>query len=160
MTGRGAPRRLRALPAALLILGALPGCTPAKLWRGEPGADVTVLVPGAARARIESACGPPIRTSPANAGVAWCLYEIDGGRPPDPVRACACALVDLMTLCLLETSDEWRAAATAGHGVTFPVIVSYDGAGTALGTFEQFAVLPPDGRVPAGAEPWTPVPRR
>ena len=152
--------RASAFLVAALLAASLDGCIALPVARGCPGSDAIApkLVPGVPRAVIEELAGAPIRERHGDGGVVFRLYEYQhpGAREGSLSLACMVAVGDVMTAFILELvvlvkpqMDNW----CANRPVARRVYVSYDAAEVSLSTFDEFAVLPPDGRAPASPGP-------
>lgn len=152
-------RRPRSLLLALVL--ACASCSVIRLGSDEPGADISVVARGAQRTQVEGALGVPVREWRNANGVDFRTYEYDAGREGSIGDASAAAFLDVATVFLwelffvLDPEPFLRGRRSTGR-----VVVSYDADGVALGAFDEFAVLPADGRAPPGTATWTPAPRR
>jgi hypothetical protein len=147
------------LPLALAACaGFLPGCLVVQRTRDQPGSDPQVLAPaGLDRTAIEQALGPPLRDWRPNNRVRYAQYVFHETVKADAGAAGALAFMDVITLGMLEV----MAAAAPGKefspdsGMPYRLIwVGFDGAGNALGVFEEFAGLPDE--LPVGEPKATP----
>jgi len=151
-------RRLAALLAAAMLLG---GCAVGLAVRNEPGIDLSVIMPGVTtREAAEVVLGKPIREWTTALAVRYCIYSYYGGARPEYAGAATLLFLDVISLGLAELFyqlDPEVARDMAESGKRYPLVaVSYDTAGRVIGMFpefDQFAVLPPDGRPPASANP-------
>jgi hypothetical protein len=131
------------LMLALFIMG----CTVARSYRDEPGADVNSVRPSINQTQVEAILGKPIRCWQSSTGIRYCLYEYDAGVKGSGGDAAALAFVDAITLGLFElfasmdSSHSFRPQHGKGR-----IIISYDVNNMVLGTFGEFDELPPDGR--------------
>ena len=134
----------------LLVVSFSTGCFAVKLAKGEKGADVTEVQPGATRANAEAILGHPVRKWTSSTGIRYVTYYYDAGRPPNMPEAEAAVMMDLKTAGIFEfvvavnESKPWN--------ITERVVISYDDRAVALGIFDEFDELPPDGR--SGSRRW------
>lgn len=141
------PGRILPSVAMITILAALSGCLVVKSVRGEKGADVHNVQPGANRTVVDMALGPPLRDWMSGTVVRYALYEYDAGIPPSYGDAIGHAILDLVLVGAWEIP--W--AINGKHPGEYNrrrarVVVSYDEQDTVLGIFDEFDELPPDGR--------------
>jgi hypothetical protein len=154
--------RLPALLSILALASICARCTVAQLASGEKGIDVTKIQPGLTRSEAEAVLGPSIKKWKSPSGVTYRIYQYDSGRPPNVSDAAGAALMDIMTLGLLEVfmalqqsmgqsqilwKDYMDKQRTTGR-----VVISYDDQDVILGVFDEFEELPTDGR--SGPKQW------
>jgi hypothetical protein len=146
--------------AALALCASLSACAVVRAASSEPGVDVSIVAAGAPKSRIEERLGAPVRSWSNSAGTRFRTYQYDAGREASPGDAAALAFLDVTSAFLFELfiALDRTPAIENVHRIDRRVVVSYGADDAALGTFEEFAVLPADGRVPPGGKPWTPVP--
>jgi hypothetical protein len=149
-------RRIASLGAAL----SLASCSVVRAATSDPGADVSVLSVGTTRAKVESALGPSVHAWSNDSGTAFRTYRCDAGREGSALDVFAFGMMDVATMGLWELIVLLDPKPMAIRRLDRRVVVSYGADDAVLGTFEEFAVLPKDGRVPPGGKPWTPVPSR
>lgn len=143
-------RRLSLLLVAWIIVAALQGCAVHKVWKGEPGDDLSSLRPGMTLDQIEAVVGTSDREWYTSMGVRYRLYRYDAGIPPDKADAGAILFLDVISLGMMEVinaaSDQ---SFTAEPHEFLDLAVSYDVRGVAIGIFtgvDTTTVLPEDGR--------------
>ncbi|HLA82038.1 MAG TPA: hypothetical protein VJP78_10565 [Thermoleophilia bacterium] len=126
------------------------GCTAVRLATGGPGATVAPIHPGTARAAAEAVLGSPVREWTSPTGVRYATYQYDTGSRPNIPEAIAVALLDLISLGLIEYFERRDGNPTIGRNearrTSARVVVSYDDRDVILGIFDEFAELPADGR--------------
>ncbi|HXZ91486.1 MAG TPA: hypothetical protein VEG36_01270 [Burkholderiales bacterium] len=138
--------------AMFLLVAALAapaGCTVSELAKGRPGKDLSEIVPGIPRSKVESIVGAPGREWATPSGVRYRLYRYDAGVPPAKADAATFAFFDVLSLGL------WEAFSKPGEWLGPPraawLGVSYDAQDRVIGVFPdttEFANLPDDGRRP------------
>lgn len=135
-----------ALLVLLVMVGT--GCTVNKLAAPVEGKDITTVQSGITREQVEALLGSPTREWSSKTGIDYCMYEYDAGYPGDNASAALWAVMDVMSLGLFELYHELGLYPdpTKGQHLKSRVIVSYDNEGTVLGVFDEFAVLPDDGK--------------
>ncbi len=140
-------RPLRYLAVTVFML--LAACGVADKLEPLAGTDVRPLRVGVPRAEAERVLESPFRQWSSEHGVSYALYEFDEGATPNYGDAVGIAIMDVITLGLFELFYALDPEGTfqARHDrTTGRVVVAYDEAGVVLGLFDEFAVLPPDGR--------------
>lgn len=143
-------RRLSMLPVAWISMAALQGCAVHKVWKGEPGDDLSSLRPGMTLEQVEAVVGTSDREWYTSLGVRYRLYRYDAGIPPNKSDAGAILFLDVISLGMVEVIE----AATDESFTTKPhevhdLAVSYDHRDVAIGIFtgvDTSTVLPEDGR--------------
>jgi hypothetical protein len=155
-------QRSARLVAAMVLSVASAGCSVVRSATSDPGVDVSIVAVGAPRTQIEERLGSPVRAWSNDSGTAFRTYQYDAGREASFGDATGCAFMDVATVFLWELfiALDPEPAIREMRRITRRVVVSYGADGAVLGTFEEFAALPADGRVPPGTAPWTPVPPR
>lgn len=131
----------------VLLIAAATGCTVSKFATPVEGKDVTTVQPGNTREQVEALLGLCTREWDSETDVHYCMYEYDAGYPGDKAGAALWSVMDVMSLGLFELYseiDDWDP--TKGQHLKSRVIVSYDSQGTVMGVFDEFAVLPDDGK--------------
>lgn len=131
------------------VLAALAGCVASELAKGRPGKDLSEIVPGMPRTKVESIVGAPGREWTTPSGVHYRLYRYDAGVSPNKADAAFFAFFDVLSLGL------WEAFTTPEEALAPPreawLGVSYDAEDRVIGVFPditEFASLPDDGRRP------------
>ena len=145
-------RRLSLLLVASVIVAALQGCAVHKVWKGEPGEDLSSLRPGMTKEQIEAIVGTSNREWHTSQGVHYRLYPYDAGIPPDKADAGAILFLDVISLGMVEiinaaTDQPFTTKSREIHDLA----VSYDLRDVAIGIFtgvDTSTVLPEDGRNP------------
>jgi hypothetical protein len=97
--------------------------------------------------------GEPHRCWTNDAGVEYCLYEVDAGRASQPMMALGWLAVDILTVGTMEfvglgNDTEEEKDRFYGGAETTRFIVSYGETNRALGLFGEFDELPQDGIPP------------
>jgi hypothetical protein len=142
---------VRLLRGAALItaLAMLTGCVVVRSWRGEKGADVSQVQPGAKRAVAETVLGLPLEEWVSQTGIRYALYEYNAGIPPHPGDAATAALLDLVTFGIFEIitykSTGWRHPGEYDRRRA-KIVIAYDARQVVLGIFGEADELPPNGR--------------
>jgi hypothetical protein len=143
----------------LIVAAAiLSGCTIIKSASREKGVDPSAIQPGVSRTDAEAVLGESIRQWTSETGIRYRLYRYDDGHRPDLGMAGVFIFLNAITLGLHEV---FAVVTPAGQSITVstdrrtfvPVIVSYNEADIILGVFDEFAVLPTDGR--SGPREWS-----
>jgi len=132
-----------------LLLVGITGCTVSKFATPVEGKDVTTVQPGSTREQLEALLGACIREWNSETGILYCMYEFDAGYPGDKASAALWAVLDVMSLGLFELYPAigvYPEDPTEGQHLKSRIIVSYDNDGNVLGVFDEFAVLPDDGK--------------
>ena len=133
----------------ITALAMLTGCVAVRSWRGEKGADVSHVQPGAKRADAEKVLGPPQQEAVSPEGVRYVLYEYNAGIPPHYGDAVTAALLDVVTFGIFEIitykNSGWRHPGEYDRRQP-KVVIAYDARAVILGIFDESAELPPDGR--------------
>ena len=150
---------------ALLVLAAMTGgCSVQQALTAQPGTDLSVLAPGAARSQVEYVLGPPIKTLRTRGGVVYSTYYIRSGTEQRTDLALANAGLDVVTLGLWELVHR-RQGYLENRPRSEVMAVTYDDADRVIDLFPDFnyiAEMPADGRrvrtggtspVPSSAEP-------
>ena len=137
---------LYASVLTLLLSGA--GCAVVLIATSREGTDVCAVKPQATREDVEKILGSCLRQWESKSGIRYCKYEYDGGYSGSLGGAAAFAAIDILSLGMTEAvvATSGTDAATVVGGKIGRIIVSYDNDDTVLGVFEEFAVLPDDGR--------------
>ncbi len=138
--------RLRTGLLVGLIAGLAAGCSVADSMSGEPGVDVSLVTPGATRATVESKLGSPVRSWVSEHGVGYSLYQFDIGVPPNAWTTAANVVMDIATVGFWEVAWETEEHLKQSDRKSGRVVVSFDEKGVVLGLFDEFDVLPDDGR--------------
>lgn len=146
--------------AAAFLAVAAAGCSVVRSATSDPGVDLSIIEAGVPRAQIEERLGEPVHVWSNESGTAFRTYQYDAGREASVGDAVACVFMDVATVCLWELAMALDSKLRDQRRITRRVVVSYAADGAALGAFEEFAVLPADGRVQPGSARWTPVPPR
>ncbi len=126
------------------------GCMVAEFATGRPGADLAQVHAEASKQDVETVTGKPLRCWTNEAGVEYCLYEVDAGRGSQPGNALLFLFMDIITLggwelIGLQARTEEEKDAFYGGAETSRIIVSYSETDEALGLFGEFDPLPEDG---------------
>jgi hypothetical protein len=148
------------LAAAAAIALAPAGCAVVRAARGEPGTDVSIVAPGTPRTAIEERVGAPLHEWRSGTGVDFRTYRYDPGYAGSFGDAAGIAFLDVITLFVGEVICFFRPEALHVPNKGARVVVAYGADGVALGAFDEYAVLPADGRATPGSPAWTPAPRR
>lgn len=140
---------LRRLLVRLLLLSlTTTGCTVAAALRDVPGADISVIRPGAERSAVQAIVGAPLREWTTVAEIRYGVYNYDGGRPGSAADASAMLFMDVITAGLFEF---FMLVGTDGFdrsGLPRQMAVAYDRSERVVGVFDDFGdfeVLPADG---------------
>jgi hypothetical protein len=144
------PHALALCAAGITLAISLGACSIGTALSGRPGVDVSGIKPGAERAQVETAIGPPHREWQSAAGVTYCFYEFDGGVKPTVGGAALLLLVDVGTAGLMEVATHNATPDALVGAEKVRRIISYDAASIVLGVFAEDADLPADGRPRAG----------
>jgi len=142
------PRKI----AVFLLLGALAalaGCAVSQVAKGRPGQDLSEIVPGVTRAKVESVLGASKREWTTKAGVRYRMYRYDAGVAPSTSDASAIAFMDVISLGLSEAF--WDGPTLLGPSREAWLGVSFDEKDRVIGAFPditEFESLPEDGRTP------------
>jgi hypothetical protein len=146
---RSHPLKLLRGAALITALAMLTGCVVVRSWRGEKGADVSQVQPGAKRAVAETALGLPLEEWVSQAGIRYALYEYNAGIPPHPGDAVTAALLDVVTFGIFEfityKNTGWRHPGEYDRRRA-KIVIAYDARAVILGIFGEADELPPDGR--------------
>jgi hypothetical protein len=140
--------RTARLRTGLLVglIAGLAGCSVADSMSGEPGVDVSLVTPGATHATVESKLGSPVRSWVSEHGVGYSLYQFDIGVPPNAWTTAANVVMDIATAGFWEVAWETEEHLKQSDRKSGRVLVSFDEKGVVLGLFDEFDVLPADGR--------------
>ena len=143
-------RRLSWFLVGWIIVTALQGCAVQKVWKGEPGDDLSSLKPGMTRDQIEAVVGTSDREWYTSLGVRYRLYLYDAGIPPDKSDAGAILFLDVISLGMIEVMEAVSHESFTGDAHEYSdLAVSYDPNDVAIGIFtgvDTTTVLPEDGR--------------
>ena len=135
---------------AWAFVAALQGCAVHKVWKGEPGDDLSSLKPGMTLDQIEAVVGTSDREWYTSLGVRYRLYLYDVGIPPDKADAGAILFLDVISLGMLEVIEAISHESFTGDTHEYSdLAVSYDPHDVAIGIFtgvDTTTVLPEDGR--------------
>jgi hypothetical protein len=141
-------RLLRGV-ALIAALAMLTGCVVVRSLRGEKGADVSQVQPGAKRAVAETVLGRPLEEWVSQTGVRYALYEYNAGIPSHPEDAATAALLDVVTFGIFEVitykNTGWRHPGEYDRRRA-KIVIAYDARTLILGIFGEADELPPDGR--------------
>jgi hypothetical protein len=133
----------------IAALAMLAGCVVVRSWRGEKGADVSHIQPGAKRSEAETALGLPAREWVSPTGIRCALYEYNAGIPPHHGDAIVAAILDVVTFGIFEViafkRDQGRHPGEYDRRRS-KVVISYDAREIILGIFDESGELPPEGR--------------
>jgi len=138
-----------AMTVICLLLMAVTGCTVSKLATPVEGKNVTTVQPGSTREQVEALLGACAREWNSETGIHYCMYEFYAGYPGDKASAAVWAVLDVMSLGLFELYPAigvYPEDPTEGQHLKSRIIVSYDSDCNVLGVFDEFAVLPADGK--------------
>ena len=138
--------RLRVGLLVGLVAGLVAGCSVADSVNGVPGVDTSTIAPGVMRTEVESRLGAPVRSWVSEHGVRYSLYQFSIGVPPNGAATAAMVIMDVATAGIWEifwaaNEDLRQADRKSGR-----VVVSFDDKDVVLGLFDEFDMLPTDGR--------------
>lgn len=132
----------------LLVCLMTTGCTVVAALQDVPGTDVSSVRPGADRHTVETIVGPPFREWSTGAGIRYCVYSYDGGRPGSGADASAMLIMDVISAGLFEFFILLGTDGFERSGLPKQMAVAYDGSDRVVGVFDDFGdfeALPADG---------------
>jgi len=140
-------RRTRS--PAVLLAGCVANRMAQRQWRIDP----TGLEPGAERNTVEMQLGRPVHEWDLRSGVHCASHEFVAGRLDNAGDAALMGAIDVATPGLFTGVDSLTQGSVSKHDLVVRrhverVVVTYGSAGRALGLFDEYARLPPDGVSP------------
>lgn len=130
----------------VLACASLSGCAVKELYEGEQGEDISNIQLGMQRSEIEALLNSPLRCWEPEVEITYCIYEYDAGRPPRKADAMAMLFMDVVSVGTFEFFWMVDDRVETYARTTARIIISYDSEEVVLGIFDEFALLPPEGR--------------
>ena len=123
----------------------LESCSAVTYATSSEGTDLQALQSSVSRAELEKLLGECIREWHSMSGVHFCTFDYDAGREGDLGNAALMATLGIATIGMTELLAASEGYEDLDH-ITKTIVVSFDGDGNVLGIFDEYAILPEDGR--------------